>query len=81
MLSDSHRVTQIDKLFDGDVSDEQFSNQLFIRLTAKGKRFTNVDFKYSVFDSCYLRNCVFDSCDFIGCRFVGTNLHGSAFSG
>lgn len=81
MLSDSHRVLQIDKMFDGDVSDEQFSNQLFVRLAAKGRRFSNVDFKYSIFDSCYLRNCVFDSCDFIGCRFVATNFEGSAFSG
>lgn len=81
MLSDSNRVTHVDKRFDEDVSDEQFSNRLFIRLVAKQKRFTNVDFKYSFFDSCYLRNCVFDSCDFTGCRFVGTNLDGSAFSG
>jgi len=81
MLSDSHRVSQIDKVFTEDVSGGQFSNQLFIRLAAKGRRFTTVDFKYSIFDSCYLRNCVFDSCDFIGCRFVGTNLEGSAFSG
>jgi hypothetical protein len=81
MLSVSNRVSQIDKLFDDDVADVAFSNQLFIRLVAKERRFTNVDFRYSIFESCYLRNCVFDSCDFIGCRFVGTTLDGSAFSG
>jgi hypothetical protein len=81
MLSDSNRFTQNDKKFDEDVTDERFSNQLFVRLVAKEIRFTNVDFKYSIFDSCYLRHCIFDSCDFIGCRFVGTNLDGSSFSG
>ena len=81
MLSDNNTVQQIDKRFDTDVSDEQFSNQLFVRLVAKRKCFTNIDFKYSTFNDCYFRDCVFDSCDFIGCRFVGTNLHGSSFSG
>jgi hypothetical protein len=81
MLSHSDLVSQIDKKFTEDVSDKQFSNQLFMRLVAKKKRFTNVDFKQSIFDSCYLRNCVFDSCDFTGCRFIGSNLGGSVFSG
>jgi uncharacterized protein YjbI with pentapeptide repeats len=81
MLSDSNRVEQVDKKFDADVSSGEFVNQLFVRLVAKGKRFTKVDFKYSIFDTCYLRDCVFDSCDFTGCRFTGTNLHGSSFSG
>ncbi|GAA6617840.1 pentapeptide repeat-containing protein [Scytonema sp. NUACC26] len=81
MLSESNRVHQIDKKFDADVSNEQFMNQLFVRLVAKDKQFTKVDFKYSIFDTCYLRGCKFDSCDFTGCRFVGTNLHGAKFSG
>ena len=81
MLSPSKRTHHIDQWFDSDASDVQFSNSLFVRLVAKGKRFTNVDFKYSIFDTCYLRNCTFDSCDFTGCRFVATNLHGSAFTG
>jgi hypothetical protein len=81
MLSDNNTTQQVDKNFIADVSDAQFTNQVFVRLVAKGRRFTNVDFKYSIFDSCYLRNCVFDSCDFIGCRFVSTNLHGSSFVG
>jgi hypothetical protein len=81
MLSDSNRISQTDKIFDADASNELFSNYMFIRLVAKAKRFTRVDFKYSIFDSCYVRDCVFDSCDFTGCRFVGTNFHGSIFSG
>jgi hypothetical protein len=81
MLSESNRVNQIDKKFDTDVSNGQFMNQLFVRLVAKDKQFTKVDFKYSIFDTCYLRGCKFDSCDFTGCRFVATNLHGAKFSG
>src|SRR5450432_1346443 len=81
MLTASNRVHQIDKSFDSDVSEAQFTNQLFVRLVTKGTRFTNVDFKYSIFDTCYLRSCTFDSCDFTGCRFSGTNLEGSSFAG
>src|SRR2546423_6076656 len=81
MLSESNRLHEIDKKFDTDVSDESFSNRLFLRLVAKNRRFQNIDFKYSIFDSCYLRNCYFDTCDFTGCRFDRSNLHGSSFSG
>lgn len=81
MLSDSKRVTEIDKKFDNDVDNIKFINYLFVRLVAKNKKFTKVDFKYSIFDSCYLRGCNFDSCDFTGCRFIGTNLLGAKFSG
>ncbi len=52
-----------------------------MRVGAKGRRFTNVDFRYSVFEGCYLRDCRFDSCDMTGCRFIGTNFHGSTFVG
>ena len=81
MLSDSHRVHETDKKIDDDVENAKFVNHLFVRLVAKGRRFVNVDFKYSIFDTAYLRNCTFDSCDFTGCRFVGTNLYGSSFTG
>lgn len=80
MLTDSNRIHQVDKKFDDDVSNSKFLNHLFLRLVAKDKKFTNVDFKYSIFDTCYLRGCKFDSCDFTGCRFVGTSLHGAKFS-
>ena len=80
-LIDSKRVLELDKKFDSDTSNSGFANHLFLRLIAKDKKFTNVDFKYSIFDTCYLRGCKFDSCDFTGCRFVGTNLHGAKFSG
>jgi hypothetical protein len=80
MLSDSGRTHEVDKKFDIDVSNEAFANYLFIRLIALDKKFTKVDFKYSIFDNSYLRNCKFDTCDFTGCRFVGTNLNGAIFS-
>lgn len=79
MLSPSNRTHHIDERFDSDVSITALSNQLFVRVVAKEKRFTNVDFKYSIFDHCYFRKCTFDSCDFTGARFEGTNLSGSTF--
>jgi hypothetical protein len=81
MLSDSKRVHQIDKKFDSDISNSDFKNHLFIRLVAKNRQFIKIDFKYSIFDTCYFRGCKFDSCDFTGCRFVGTNFYGAKFSG
>src|ERR1035441_3770564 len=45
------------------------------------QKFIRVDFRYSFFDSCYLRDCHFDSCNFTGCRFVNTHLPGAKFSG
>ncbi|MBI4782428.1 MAG: pentapeptide repeat-containing protein [Oscillatoriophycideae cyanobacterium NC_groundwater_1537_Pr4_S-0.65um_50_18] len=80
MLSNSEREHQVDKKFDADVENEKITNKLFIRLIASNRKFTKVDFKYSIFDTCYLRNCKFISCDFTGCRFIGTNLHGAKFS-
>jgi hypothetical protein len=80
-LEPSNRVIHLDKTFNEDIAGQTFSNCLFVRLAAKEKRFTKVDFKYSIFDSCYLRKCVFDSCDFVGCRFINSNLDGSKFFG
>ncbi|HEU0118118.1 MAG TPA: pentapeptide repeat-containing protein [Alphaproteobacteria bacterium] len=81
MLINSNRAIQTDKKIDCDVADSKFVNQLFVRLIAKKRRFTNVNFKYAIFDNCYLRDCVFDSCNFTGVRFSGTNMQGSSFSG
>lgn len=81
MLSDSDRVHEVDRKFLQDVTNEKFVNTLFVRLVAKKVRFIGIDFRYSIFDTCYLRNCIFDSCDFTGCRFIGTNIYGSKFSG
>ncbi len=81
MLSNSNRIHETDRKFDSDVQNAKFVNHLFLRLVAKGKRFMSVDFRYTIFDTCYLRNCNFDSCDFTGCRFVGTSLYGSSFAG
>ena len=81
MLIDSGRRLEIDKKFDVDQPKTQLSNYLFLRLVARRRTFTEVDFRYAIFDNCYMRDCRFDSCDFTGSRFVGTNLHGSKFSG
>lgn len=81
MLSESGRIGLTDQKFTADIDHADFANRLFVRLVAKSRRFTAVDFKYSIFDTCYLRSCSFDSCDFTGCRFLATNLHGSSFSG
>lgn len=77
----SGRKSHVDVKFDSDISDYNYSNRIFLRLVGKNKRFVNVDFKYTIFDTCYLRNCVFDSCDFTGCRFIGVNFYGSSFIG
>lgn len=81
MLTESGRESFTDKKFDTDVADQKFINKLFLRLSAKGKTFRQVNFRYSIFDNCYLRACKFDSCDFTGCKFVGSNLYGSSFEG
>ena len=81
MFSDSNRIKIEDQKIDADVIDAELRNRLFVRLVAKERRFTKVDFKYSIFDTCYLRQCVFDSCDFTGCRFLATSFYGSIFSG
>ena len=81
MFSDNGRIQQTDKKIDANILDTKLLNILFLRLVAKDKLFTRVDFRYTIFDSSYLRNCKFDSCDFTGCRFIASNLHGSVFSG
>ena len=80
-LVDSGKRIETDKKFDADEADVRFSNYLFLRLVARRRSFKHVDFRYSVFDACYLRECHFDLCDFTGCRFVATNFRGSKFSG
>jgi Pentapeptide repeats (9 copies) len=80
-LVKSGRIEHKDKKFNADIVKGNFSNILFLRLISKGQKFTNVNFKYTIFENSYLRNCVFESCDFTGCRFVGTNLYGSSFHG
>jgi hypothetical protein len=80
-FSDTNRKKVEDKKIDGNLTDAELSNLLFVRLVAKEKEFTKIDFKYCIFDTCYLRQCLFDRCDFTGCRFVGTSFYGSRFSG
>ncbi len=81
MFSDTAKAPLIDKKFQQDETDVRYVGHVFLRLSAKGRKFTNVDFRYTIFDTCYFRNAQFDSCDFTGCRFIGTNFHGAIFSG
>ncbi len=80
-MKSSNRVHIIDQYFDFDIEQENYSNHLFLRVAAKGKSFKDVDFRYTIFDTCYFRKCKFVSCDFVGCRFVGTSMVGSLFCG
>jgi hypothetical protein len=80
-LVSSGKNEKKDQKFDDNEESSNFSNIAFVRLVAKGKTFTRVDFRYTLFDACYLRDCRFDSCDFTGCRFVNTSLQGSKFAG
>ena len=81
MLVDSRKIVITDKRFDSDESNTRYPNHVFVRLVVMGRTFTKVDFRYTFFEACYLRNCRFDSCDFTGCRFVNTQLPGAKFSG
>lgn len=76
-----NRVIVQDKYIDKDIKDDlvRYKNKIYVRLNAKGKKFTKVSFEHCIFDSCYMNSCVFDTCDFTGCRFVGCNLHLSKF--
>src|SRR5687767_278900 len=77
----SGKTPSVDQKIVSDLRDKKFVNYLFTRLVARKRRFVGIDFKYSFFDTCYLRDCQFDSCDFTGARFVNSNLGGSKFSG
>jgi uncharacterized protein YjbI with pentapeptide repeats len=81
MLQLKNRKLETDKLFDSDETSSNFSDHVFVRLSAKDRRFSGVNFRYSTFDSCYIRKCIFEDCDFIGCKFLSSNLHGSVFIG
>ena len=81
MLTPSNREKVEDHRVDADIEQANLTNRLFVRLGAKDRKFTKVDFRYSIFDTCYLRGCTFDSCDFTGCRFSATSLYGSHFIG
>jgi len=70
-----------DRRFNENESNHSYQHHLFIRLVAKDRSFTKVDFRYCIFDGCYLRSCKFLNCDFTGTRFLATNFHGSQFNG
>jgi hypothetical protein len=81
IFSDTVKEECVDQKINRDISDDILSSKVFIRLSAKGRKFKNIDFKYNIFDNCYLRNCVFESCDFTGNKFKDTNFYGATFDG
>ncbi len=74
----TNRRHLVDTFIESEASGS-LSNCLLTRAAAKNDRFQGVDFKYTIFDACYLRKCSFEDCDFTGCRFVGSNFSGSVF--
>lgn len=80
-LVPKRRTIVVDQEWAANLSEQSLTDHVFQRVSGKQILFTNVDFRYSTFDSCYLRSCTFVSCNFIGCRFIATNLRGSTFSG
>ena len=81
MLRANTRKRSEDERFDADEANTRYANYIFVRLVAKNKTLRQVDFRYCIFDSCYLRDCTFIACDFTGSRFLSSNLRGSTFSG
>ena len=81
LLQPKARASATDQRWSADAVNQQFRDYIFTRVSAKGQKFTKVDFRYSTFENCYFRDCYFDSCDFTGCKFVGSNFHGSGFVG
>lgn len=81
MFSESGRENIVDSKIEEDIKEENLVNKYFDRLVAKDIHFQEVDFRYTIFDRCYLRNCVFESCNFTGCQFLNTNLYGAKFEG
>lgn len=81
VLVPKRRTIVVDQEWTANLSEQSLTDHVFQRVSGKKILFTNVDFRYSTFESCYLRSCKFVSCNFTGCRFIGTNLRGSTFSG
>lgn len=81
MFQDRPKTLKTDVAWTEAATSAQFLHHIFVRVSAKGIHFTNVDFRYSTFEAAYFRDCAFDSCNFTGCKFVGGNFHGSHFTG
>lgn len=80
-MGTNNRKHEIDQRIVDDKKNSDLSNRLFVRLVAKGITFTDIDFKYTIFDNCYLRNCNFVKCDFTGTQLLKSNFYGSNFDG
>src|SRR5437773_1054715 len=74
-------IRSVDERFGSDEQDVLFEHYVFVRLSAKGRTFTGVSFRFSTFDACYFRGSKFISCNFTGCRFVSSNFHYARFVG
>lgn len=70
-----------DKIFNEEITNNNYHNKLFVRIGAKKKKFNNVDFSHTYFEHCYFKNCAFNSCNFNGCKFINCNFSGSSFPG
>lgn len=80
-ISPSGRDIFVDRTINCNVSSLAYSNKLFQRVNSKERVFKSVDFKYTIFDNCYIRKCTFIDCNFTGCKFIGSNFRGSSFKG
>ena len=68
-----------DMEFTIDVSDQDYSRHVLVRLYAVRRVFRKVTFKQSNLSACYFRNCRFIECDFTGAFIKTSNLQGSQF--
>ncbi|BFT29920.1 hypothetical protein D210916BOD24_10960 [Alteromonas sp. D210916BOD_24] len=59
----------------------RLSKAHMLRVSAVGKTFEKVDFRYSVFDDCYFRKCKFINCDFTGAQLKNSSFRSSEFVG
>jgi len=59
------------KIFESEhIEGSNYHNHLFVRIGAKRKVFTKVNFSHTYFEHCYFRDCTFDSCNFNECKII-----------
>lgn len=64
-------------LFEKDIKDKNFKYSVLFRTGAKGIKFENCDFSFTVLNQAYFRNAVFIKCKFIGAFFIDCNFRGA----
>lgn len=60
--------------------NEDHRNKRFADLNGNGRKFTNCDFSYSIFERGYFHKAVFENCNFVGCRFYDCNFREVRFN-